>query len=292
MRLLVLGSTGMLGQAMMRESKSRGIEVVGIARKDAEICLDVRNDQLLQSAWDQVDPFVTINTVAVTNLNDCEKNVENAYLINARPVAFLAELCRKNGRYLIQISTDHYYTGDRSTKHKETDAVRLVNEYARTKFIAEQFALTYENTLVVRTNIVGFRGIPSQPTFIESMISNLQTEKDITLFNDYYTSSIAASQLSAILLDLIPKRPTGIFNIAGREVSSKEQFVKCLAKTFGYSVQHAQSGSVKENKDVLRAESLGLDVTKAEKIIGYKLPSVNEVIECLSNEKSGVHERT
>ena len=31
--------------------------------------------------------------------------------------------------------------------------------------------------------------------------------------------------------------------------------------------------------DVPRAESLGLDVTKAESLLGYKLPSLGEVIE-------------
>lgn len=287
MSVLVLGSTGLLGQALMKEASRRSIKANGVARTNADICLDISDVNRLKKFIKEVKPEIIINAVAMTSLDECEKYPDKAYITNARPVAILADLCISCKIYFVQISTDHYYTGDGSDKHGEHCPLRFVNEYARTKYIAEIFALGCHNSLVVRTNIVGFRNKAGQPTFLEWVLASLQGNSQITLFEDFYTSSIDVGHFSEALFDLLPKRLSGVLNIASSEVANKRQFIEKLAFRLGYSLKNTQNGSVRSLKNVTRAESLGLDVRKAEAFLGYRLPTLDQVIDRLVLEYRG-----
>lgn len=284
MELLVVGSTGMLGQSLMVEARQRGAKVAGMARNGAELTADITDDGLIRKIICDLKPKVLINTAALTDLSECETRPERAYLINARAAGVLAECCRITGTYFIQVSTDHYYTGDGQTKHSETDPVRLVNEYARTKYAGEAFALTNRASLVVRTNIIGFRHNREKPTFVEWAIKTLRAGTDMTLFGDYFTSSVHVKQFSKILLDLLPHRPNGILNIASSEVSSKQRLIIGIANKLGYSLENCREGKVNNGGGIPRAESLGLDVTKAEFLIGGQMPSFEDVLQSIIDE--------
>lgn len=276
--IVVLGSTGMLGQAIVKESLKRNYNVIGIARENADICMDIINDNALQQALISIKPNIIINCVALVSLMECKKNPSYAYLVNARPSFILSSLCDKIGAYYIYISTDHYFTGDKDYKHKENDPMAILNEYALTKYIGEKNALLSNNSLVVRTNIVGFRNNLNHPTFLEWIINEVRGNRQITLFEDYFTSSIYVKQFAQSLFDLIDKRIKGIINLASREVKSKKDFILELIKQLEFPLSF-KIGNVNDLLDVKRAESLGLDVANAEQILGYLLPNFKQVIE-------------
>jgi dTDP-4-dehydrorhamnose reductase len=287
MKFLVIGSTGMLGQALIREIKGRGFEAIGIARSGADFLCDIIDDKALRSIILSVQPQIIINTAAMVDLAKCEERPDYAYLVNARPASILAEISLKTGIYFVQISTDHYFTGDSDIKHTEEYPIRLINEYGRTKYAAERFALTCPDALVVRTNIVGFRNKQGTPTFVEWVIQSLENNSPIILFDDYFTSSIHVTQFSSALLDIIEKRSNGILNLSSREVFSKKTFINALARKLGYSLSNAKIGSVFKSGNIPRAESLGLEVELAENILGYNLPNLEEVIISIVNEYKG-----
>lgn len=284
MKVLILGVTGMLGQALVREATRCGFEVTGAARSGADIHIDATDDPTLINAVKQIQPDIIINTVAIVNHTNCEKDPGAAYLVNARSVGVLAETAIQTGAYLVQISTDHYYTGDSDSKHSESSPIRLVNEYARTKYAGELFALTCPDALVVRTNIVGFRYKKGQLSFVEWVIQTLKEGLPMKMFDDFFTSSIHVGQLSTALFDIFEKRPAGILNMASRDVSNKKTFIEAVALRMGWSLSQASVGSVTELPGAPRAESLGLDVGKAEGLLGYHLPTLGEVVESLMKE--------
>jgi len=75
-----------------------------------------------------------------------------------------------------------------------------------------------------------------------------------------------------------------VLNVASREVFSKKTFICALAKKMGYPLTNVKIGSVFDAGDASRAESLGLDVGKAETILGYELPTLDEVITSIVEE--------
>lgn len=289
-KILILGSTGLLGQALMHEARKRYEVVLGAARKYADLDFDITDDNKLEQCIQRHAFDVIINCCAIVDHELCEQNTALAYRINARPSSIIANISKEKQIKYVYISTDGYYHGDYVQKHSEDNEILLLNEYARTKFLGEVLALTNPYSLVVRTNIVGFRNKVKQPTFVEWAINALQNSEEITLFEDYYTSSISVAQFSKALLDIIEKDCSGIINIASSQVASKREFIEELAGQFGFSLKNTKTGSVRMLL-ANRPDSLGLDVSKAESILGYRLPKLKEVIAQLKKEYDYVQKR-
>ena len=98
----------------------------------------------------------------------------------------------------------------------------------------------------------------------------------MTLFDDFYTSTIDVDTLAPTLLDLAGRDVAGVLNVASRQVSSKKTFVEALARAMDIDLDWAKTASVR-NMKVARAESLGLDVSRAEAVLGYRLPDLTAV---------------
>lgn len=275
----------MLGQELTRYFSSSGNEVIGVARKNADYNFDISDDEKLLECFESEKPDIIINTIAIVNLNNCEIDKGNAYLVNSRPAGIISNYCREKGIYFVQISTDHYYTGDDDRKHCESDEIHLLNEYARTKYLAEALTLTNLDALVIRTNIVGFRGWEND-TFVEWALNSLKFNEAINVFDDYYTSSIDIYNFSRILGDLIKDRPSGIYNLASSEVSSKKDFIFSLANSFNLSTSNC-TPTIINNDELKRATSLGLSTEKIENYLGYKLPTLKEVTDSLKEHYKG-----
>ncbi|MEK6558115.1 MAG: sugar nucleotide-binding protein [Candidatus Margulisiibacteriota bacterium] len=282
--ILLFGATGLLGKALLCEIKSRNIPVVGVARSDADLCMDIQEDKALVDAVHSQKFSIIINACAIVNHQLCETDPGLAYRVNARPSAILADLAQKTQAYYVFVSTDGFYHSHGGKKHSEQEDVVLLNEYARTKYCGERFTLLNSQSLVVRTNIVGFSKRSSQPTFVEWILQSIAANTPITLFEDYFTSSLTVAHFSTALCNLLGSRPSGLLNLASSQVFSKSEFIQKLIEVFQLDYANYRIGSVNELKGPKRADSLGLDVSKAHGLLGYKLPNLEEVIEQLRRE--------
>ena len=291
MTLLVLGATGLLGSAIMAEAYRRGWEAVGCARRGAERHLDLEDGQALRALVGQIGPDVVLNAAALVNLATCEADPGLAYRINARPAALLAELSREFGFFHVHVSTDHFFLGDGDRAHAEDAPIRLINEYACSKYAAEAFALAGSQALVARTNIVGFRppGSLHPPSFAEWATAQIEADAPMALFDDFYASSLDTPTCARALLDLAAMRCTGLVNVASSEVASKRAFIAAMADAMGRRLTQARPGSVRDVPDgIPRADSLGLDVAKAETLLGYPLPGLRGVIANLLRQRQAL----
>jgi len=281
--LLVFGARGMLGQSLLAEAKSRGLTVAGAARSGSDFSCDLTDAGAVSALMAQLRPAAVINAAALTDLAACEADPQASHAVNALAVRHLADACRGQGSRLVQISTDHYFSGDGFALHDEHAPVQLLNEYARSKFAGEQFAQDLPDALILRTNITGFRGWPGKPTFCEWVFQVVGDDSEVTLFEDFITSTMSAGRMAAATLTLLDKKVGGLLNVASRQPASKKQFVEALARRMGRPLSRCHAGSVQGLKPP-RAESLGLDVSAAEAILGYRLPSLDEVIDSLVSE--------
>jgi dTDP-4-dehydrorhamnose reductase len=280
MSLVVVGATGMLGAAVMAEARQRKLLVTGAARRGADVAIDLTNATACSVMLKRLRPQTIINCAALTDLRACAEDPNLAFLINAQGVSFLAEAAAQIGARLVHVSTDHFFTGDGALAHREDAAVSLVNDYARSKHAGETFALNAPRSLVVRTNVTGRRGSPGRPTFFEWALSSVNADEQIVGFDDYFTSTIDAGTLAEALLDLAGGGAEGRLNVSSRHVSSKLDFLRCLARAAGRADARLVPGSVRTLVP-RRAESCGLDVTRASALLGRSLPDLDDVIQRL-----------
>jgi dTDP-4-dehydrorhamnose reductase len=276
MKVLLLGSTGLLGQAIAPVWRQRGHTLVEAARRHSTISLDIADETALLETLAAEAPDIVVNCAALTDIDACERDTAAAWRINARPLAFLASWSKQTGGRLVHVSTDHYYAAGDAAAHDEQVPVTLLNEYARAKYAGEAFALTTPHALVLRTSIVGIRGW-ERPSFAEWAIDVAENDRPATLFADAWSSSIDVKTFARAALDMADTGASGLFNLAAGEVYTKENFLREIASQLGVTLTAAVPGSA-ATLAIRRATCLGLDVRRAETVLGYRLPTRAEVV--------------
>ncbi len=294
MKIAIIGGTGLLGSNLVKLYAAKGVEVKAFSRKPSDNIESISNHIIdfetleleLTTYFKSWQPDIIINTIALVNLSECEKQKEYCYKTNVEIAEKLAVVAKTYHSYYIHVSTDHYYN-DTKQKHTEIDPIVLLNYYAETKREAEKKVLhTYENSLIVRTNIIGFRNTEIL-SFFEWLHSALKEGISIDLFNDFYTSPISVRELGRLFLKCYDKQLTGIYNIASSEVINKYSFGMKVANKFELSDKSINESALKnfqKQGDVRRASNLGLDVSKIEKALNTSMPSIDETITELLNE--------
>ncbi|PHR60912.1 MAG: NAD(P)-dependent oxidoreductase [Robiginitomaculum sp.] len=275
MELLVLGGTGLLGIALCREARSRKIDVGNAARKSADIDLDLNDPDSLESLLDKHNPEMVINAAALVDLSACENDPALAMQINAQPARVLAKWSKVTGRPFVHISTDHFFDGDDRMQHDENAQTTICNVYAKSKLAAESYALKAEKALVLRTSLVGIH--PDERGFVGWVFDALTHHKPLTLFDDFFSSSIDTHTFATATFDLMARKEYGLLNLASAQVSSKKEFIHALAAAIDIDLNWAETASVAAITP-RRARSLGLDVRKVEAVLGRAMPQLQGVV--------------
>ena len=152
-RVLVTGARGLLGSTLVPYLQARGHDVASCSRTGTGVVADLTDATQVSAALDRVAPEVIVNLAAHTDVDECERNPQLAYLANVRIVENLTMWMRESGGsvHLVQLSTDQVYDGP--GPHKE-DAVTLTNCYGFSKYAGELAAAAVPST-ILRTNFFG-----------------------------------------------------------------------------------------------------------------------------------------
>lgn len=279
--LVVLGSSGLLGQALLRVAAARGWRTLGLSRRSLP-GTDLAADTDLGPLLDPLAPALVVNAAALTDLAACEADPAAAADLHAHLPARLAEWGRRRCTPWVQVSTDHYWCGPSNRLHGEDAALQPPNVYARSKREGELQALRDPGCLVLRTNIVGLRGWPNQPSFVEWVLAALHRGQPFDAYTDVWASSLEVHQFAAALFDLVECGATGLVHLAARESLSKADFIAALAHATGHDPTLARRVPRPAAAQPPRANAMGLDVARAETFLGRRLPDAGQVIAALA----------
>jgi len=165
-RLLVLGASGMLGNAVLRWfEQDGGVQVFGSVRSLGSVKglqakapgarfvpgVDVESLDSLTRLFAQVRPDLVVNCIGVVKQLAEADDPLTAIPINALLPHRLARLCQVAGARLIHVSTDCVFSGARGG-YVESDASDAYDLYGRSKLMGE---VDYENAITLRTSIIG-----------------------------------------------------------------------------------------------------------------------------------------
>ena len=276
----------MLAQALIKAAQNESLEVVTISKADGTNLNDIKNNFEIVTLLNSFKPDLLFNATGITDLNYCENNPDQAWLLHARLPGMLADWSRKTNIPWVHVSTDHYYIASDNYCHTESDAVAPMNEYAKSKLAGEYLALTSPKALVLRTNIIGKRGWNNQPNFAEWVLNNLKKQNQFDGYIDTWASSVEVGQFASLALTLAKHGVTGLMNLACSDSISKAEWIEKIA-------QSAELESNNMNKiptpvavegAVRKANAMGLDCSKSKAVLnslGLTLPDSNMVAEAL-----------
>lgn len=277
--LLVTGASGLLGNAACRGAVGK-FHVSGVFFKHK---VDISGVEMFAAdlstkegvaAIDSRKPNVIIHCAAMTSVDACEERPEEAYRHNVVAAKNVAEAARRCGAYLVHISTESVFDGERG-QYTEKDTPRPLNVYARTKLEAESAVLNLvPEAAVVRTTIYGWNAVGKQ-SLAEWILAKLRAGEEVPGFKDVYFSPILANDLADILFLLCERKPQGILNISGSQACSKYEFAMHLAEAYGFNRERLRpTKAASANFKARRPLNVSLDVTKAQELLRVFFPDL------------------
>lgn len=188
MRLLVIGESGQLAQAL-----ARGGDVVNAGRRRLDLSnASVENAQALmrESGCD-----VVINAAAYTAVDRAEADRAVAYALNEGGPRTLAQACKALNTPLVHVSTDYVFDGDKATPYTETDVANPQCVYGASKAAGERAVLeSGARAAIVRTSWLFSAG---GDNFVRTMLRLAQTQEEVAVVSDQIGRPTWAADLAA-----------------------------------------------------------------------------------------------
>jgi dTDP-4-dehydrorhamnose reductase len=192
MKLLILGTGGRLGAALIREYADK-FDVTGFNRAQ----LDLSRSDDIRAKLDALTFDVLINAAAFTNVDLCETERDRAFLINAEAPGVLAEVCNAKDAKLIHFSTDYVFDGEKHAPYTEEDQANPISSYGESKLAGEKNVLAAGGRhLVVRVSWVFG---PDRPSFIDAMIKRAQEDENIDAISDKFSTPTYTHDVARML---------------------------------------------------------------------------------------------
>lgn len=281
-RVLVIGASGMLGNAVLRLfSQSPGYEAFGSVRSSAARRLlpddlqanvisgvDVENIDSLMRVFGIARPDVVINCVGlVKQLADADDPLA-AIPINALLPHRLARLCEVAGARFVHMSTDCVFSGAKGM-YSEADAADAKDLYGRSKFMGE---VDYPHAITLRTSIIGHE-LDGARSLVGWFLAQ---EGSVKGFKRAIFSGLPTVEVARVIRDHVIPHPElhGLYHLSAAPIN-KFDLLALVTETYGKSI------------DIIADEQLvidrSLDSTRFRQATGFTPKPWPELISSMHN---------
>ncbi len=244
-KIWILGASGYLGRNLLR-GLSHSYKVVAVSRKIFEIAGKPPENWLSIGEWrkalekDSHNSLCVINCVAITSHLLCEQDPKLANNVNCLFALEAAKYCQSLGVKFVQIGTDGLFF-DSAHKNAQywtkSNTVNVLNEYARSKRLAEMQLETLNWGTALRLSFVG-PSLGSQKGLIHFLASQ-SSKNQIMGYDDNLFSPLHTSQLSHFIESEVETLQSkfNLLQLASYPALSKYEFLKQIAEKAGLTTQ-------------------------------------------------------
>ena len=190
--MAIVGAGGRLGAALAR-LYAADHEVRSFTRAQLDLVAPDRlRDSLGNAEFD-----VLINCAAQTNVDRCESEQAEAFLINGEAPGVLAEICTARRARLVHISTDYVFDGDKQEPYTEEDAANPISVYGASKLEGERRVLAVSaEHLVARVSWVFG---PDRPSFVDWIVDRARELEHVEAVADKYSTPTYTLDIAEML---------------------------------------------------------------------------------------------
>jgi len=244
MKVLVMGASGMLGNAVMQIlSERKDWEVHGTIRSASSRRLfppkianklhhgiDVEDYDVMLSVFGAVRPQLVVNCIGQIKQIESADDPLRAIPINALLPHRLARLCELVGARLVHISTDCVFSGIRGG-YGEADMPDANDLYGRTKLLGE---VDYEHAITLRTSIIGHE-LQSAHGLVEWFLSQ---KKQCQGYTRAIFSGLPTVVLASVIRDVVVPRPDlhGVYHVSAAPIA-KYDLLRLIAEIYGKQIK-------------------------------------------------------
>ena len=233
-KVLVVGSTGMLGSAVVSQLSRSDLEISEASRSkgfrfDAE--RDSCEDLLLAAGLTSNDYVVNCVGLTKSHINEADPStVERAVRLNILFPIALARAAEKSGVRVIQVATDCVFSGQ-DGKYAEASAHDAHDVYGKSKSMGE---VRSENVLHLRCSLVGPEINGRKSLFFE-WVRALEQGAIVDGFVDHKWNGLTSQTFGAIVSGIIMSGTffSGLQHLVPADSLTKFELVKMELELLG-----------------------------------------------------------
>lgn len=289
-RAAVIGAPSLVGQALMRVLENNQYEVAGTYATrptDGLSQLDIRDPSAVRDYFDRIRPEVVFLTAAATNVDYCEDHPEETFRTNVEGAKNVAREVGRCGCKLVYYSTDYIFDGKNGPYDEDAQGCP-VSVYGKSKLAAEKAVQEIvEDHLILRTTVV-YGWDRRSKNFAMQLYQRLQAGMPMQAPEDQFGNPTLVDYLAEASVRLVEQKTKGIVNVVGRDLLSRFEFGKALARVFELDpemITPVSTASLKQRAQ--RPLRGGLKIEKLNRLLGTEAMSIEEALKRLRRQWRG-----
>jgi dTDP-4-dehydrorhamnose reductase len=237
-KIYIAGSGGMLGEAFYTQFKNE--YTLKCTDKDVNedwlSFLDFRDFEAYKKDVEAYKPDYLFHLGAYTDLEYCEKNVEDTYLTNTISVENAVYIANEFNIPLLYISTAGIFDGNKDL-YDDWDQPNPLGVYARSKFMAERYVVeNAKRFLVCRAGWMMGAGPKKDKKFIQKLMKQIKEgKKELFIVDDKDGTPTFTHDFAKNVKALIEKEYWGLYNMVCGGQTSRLEVAHELLSLLGLS---------------------------------------------------------
>lgn len=278
LKIWITGSNGQVGTALNELIEPLNIEVLNTDKDE----IDIANTNEVIRFGEINRPDVIINCAAITDINECANDMDQAFRVNALGPRNLCIVARKIGAKVVQISTDDVFDGTNDQPYNEFDLTNPKTVYGRSKKAGEDYVKEFTHKhFIIRSNWVYGK---SGNNFVNEFLNC--KEKVLDAAGDQLGSPTSAKDLARAILYLIQTSEYGTYHITCKGVCSRYEFAQAIKEKTNSLIELNEVSSKDDN--TIRPAYAVLDNFILRLVNEYEMPDWKESLnEYLKEIKEG-----
>ena len=229
MKVMILGASGLLGKALMREWTED--EIVGYNSSD----VDIRDLDRVREVVEKTRPEWIVLAAAYTNVDDCESHSDLAFAVNRDGAVNVAKAAKRTGAKLLFLSSDYVFDGKKTSPYETGDARNPQSVYGRSKAEAEIRLLeVLPEVCMARTSWLFGTGGKCFPDTILKLAANRPA---LNVVNDQRGCPTYSVDLTRAIIELCRNQASGIVHTTNSGECSWFEFAREIVNGSGLATE-------------------------------------------------------
>lgn len=290
MKLLITGASGLLGTKLCQISLRKNHEVYSVYSQHMPLYgtpveLNILDMRATQATLDKIKPEAIVHAAALTDVDKCELEKDLAWKTNVEATKNLAQLCKEHNAFLIYVSTDYVFDGEKGM-YRETDKPSPINNYGLTKLKGEEAVHALDNYCIARGSVIyGSTAATGKTNFALWLLEKLRKNEEVKIITDQWNSPTLNRNMAEMIIEILEKRMNGTFHLAGATRLTRYEFARRVAEIFKLDPKYIKPVQSKNiNWVAKRPKDSSLNVNKAQQKLANKPLEISEALEMMKRE--------
>jgi dTDP-4-dehydrorhamnose reductase len=269
MKVLILGGTGLLGKALVREW--RGDEVLAMGSRD----VDIRDAAKVREIITEARPGWIVLAAAYTDVDGCESHPDLAFAVNRDGAANVAETANQVRAKLIFLSSDYLFDGKKTSPYEVGDKRNPQGVYGSSKAQAEVKLLEIlPDCCIARTSwVFGVDG----KCFPDTILRLAANRPSLDVVSDQRGCPTYTVDLARAIIQLCRKNASGIVHVTNAGDCTWFEFARQIVEASGLTSEVRPVSSQQMARPAPRPAYSVLSATSLHRY-GIEMPAWNDAL--------------